>query len=403
MAFMDMINDNLLHMSFWQLTLFALSIFITPSLSAQSKPVYIKTVAQKGDGAYVLLNRYRIDKNSCALAQFYKINGLKKDAALQLGKTYKLPIRQYKYNQKSIRSTANIKDWQTAKQIERYNDLMVEIGLKSSDFRRGTCELWVPHNLKYCPKDVTRFVPSNRHFPIFGKKYAHVPLKDKKLAGAVYYIVSGHGGPDPGAMAKYKGKYLCEDEYAYDIALRLARNLIEHGAIVYMIVRDKNDGIRNTEFLKGDMDERCWPDAVIPVSQKPRLNQRSDIINELYEENRAKGITYQRTIAIHVDSRVKSQRIDLFFYHHPTSPAGKALASKLHQTMKKKYAVNRKSGDYHGVVTPRDLHMVREVKPTPVFIEVGNIQNPNDQKRILYPGNRQALADWLEEGLMRDY
>lgn len=372
-------------------------------LTAQSKPIYIKTIAQKGDGVYVLLDRYRIDRNSCALAEFYKINGLKTDAVIQLGKTYQLPIRKYKYNQKSIRSSANISDWQTAKQIERYNDMMVEAGLKSSDFRRGTCELWVPHDLKYCPKDLSRFVPTNRNFPIFGKQYANVPLKDKTLAGAVYYIVSGHGGPDPGAMAKYNGKYLCEDEYAYDVSLRLARNLIEHGAIVYLIVRDKNDGIRDGEYLKADMDERCWPNAVIPVSQKPRLFQRSDMINELYETNKQRGITYQRMIEIHVDSRVKSKRIDLFFYHHPTSPGGKALATKLHQTMKKKYAVNRKSGDYHGVVTPRDLHMLREVKPVPVFIEIGNIQNPNDQKRILYASNRQAIADWLEEGLAKDY
>lgn len=385
---------------------FTTLIFLFAFLSqthAQKKRSYIKAVAQKGDGIYVLLARYHLDRSNCSLEQFCKLNGLKKNSSLQLGKTYKLPIYKYYYNQKSIRSTANIKEWQQAKQIERYNDLMVELGHKKSDFRRGTRELWVPYHLKYCAKDITNFIPKDRNFPIFGKKYAQVPLKDDKLAGAVYYIVSGHGGPDPGAMAKYKGKYLCEDEYAYDVSLRLARNLIEHGAIVYLIVRDKNDGIRNTEYLKSDMDERCWPNEVIPVSQKPRLTQRSDIINELYEKNRRRGIEYQRLIEIHVDSRTKSKRIDLFFYHYPSSQLGKSLATKLHQTMAKKYAINRKSGAYYGVVTPRDLHMLREVKPVPVFIEIGNIQNPNDQKRILYPSNRQALADWLEEGLLRDY
>ena len=37
------------------------------------------------------------------------------------------------------------------------------------------------------------------------------------------------------------------------------------------------------------------------------------------------------------------------------------------------------------------------------FVEVANIQNPNDQKRILLKSNRQALADWLAEGLVKDY
>jgi N-acetylmuramoyl-L-alanine amidase len=349
------------------------------------------------------MERFQLDKNQCSLDQFYKINGLKETSGLKLGITYNLPVYKYKYNQKSIRSTINIKDWEQAKQIERYNDLMVELGHKASDFRKGARELWVPHHLKYCSKNLNDFVPNGKTYPIFGEKHSNIPVIDDKLAGAVYYIVAGHGGPDPGAMAKYKGKYLCEDEYAYDISLRLAKNLIEHSAIVYIIIRDKNDGIRSENYLVPDMDERCWPNEVIPVSQKPRLEQRSDIVNKLYEQNRKKGIEYQRLVEIHVDSRIKSKRIDLFFYYYPNSKIGQNLAYKLHNTMKKKYAINRKNGAYNGTVIPRDLHMLREVKPIPVFIEVGNIQNPNDQKRILYATNRQALADWIEEGLMKDY
>lgn len=363
---------------------------------------YLKAVAQKGDGIYVLLGRYNLDRSDCSFDHFCKINNLKRNSNLELGKTYKLPILKYFYNQKSIRSTANIEDWQQAKQIERYNDLMVTLGRKNSDFRLGSRELWVPHHLQNCAIDLSAFVPQNRNFPILGKKYADVPLLDQKLAGAVYYIVSGHGGPDPGAMAKYEGKDLCEDEYAYDIALRLGRNLLAHGAIVYFIIQD-NDGIRDTEFLTPDFDERCYPNQIIPITQKERLNQRSNIVNQLYDENRKKGIEYQRLIEVHIDSRVKSKRVDLFFYHYPTNQTGRALAAKLHEMMQKKYAVNRKSGEYHGTISARDLHVLREVKPVPVFIEVGNIQNPNDQKRILYPSNRQALADWLAEGLLLDY
>lgn len=383
--------------------LLLLGIFCHTSLHGQKSKDYLKVTAQKGDGIYVLLARYHLDRSECCYDHFCEINNLKKNAELLLGKTYKLPIYKYYYNQKSISSTAGIEDWQNAKQVERYNDLMVEIGRKDSDFRKGSRELWVPYHLKHCATNVSQFVPKNRKFEIFGDKYEKVPLKDEKLAGAVYYIVSGHGGPDPGAMAKYDGKNLCEDEYAYDIALRLGRNLLEHGAIVYFIIRDSSDGIRNDAYLTPDMDERCWPDQIIPVDQKERLKQRSDIVNELFEQNQRRGIEYQRLIEIHVDSRVKSKRVDLFFYHYPTSEIGKALATKLHKVMEQKYAANRKSGEYQGMILPRDLHVLREVKPVPVFIEVGNIQNPVDQKRIVYMSNRQALADWLAEGLMKDY
>ena len=37
------------------------------------------------------------------------------------------------------------------------------------------------------------------------------------------------------------------------------------------------------------------------------------------------------------------------------------------------------------------------------FIEIGNIRNTRDQKRILDPDNRQALANWICEGIILDY
>ena len=58
--------------------------------------------------------------------------------------------------------------------------------------------------------------------PLFGKKLSSVKVSSNRLAGACFYVVSGHGGPDPGAIG-WVGKHeLHEDEYAYDIALRLA-------------------------------------------------------------------------------------------------------------------------------------------------------------------------------------
>ena len=77
-----------------------------------------------------------------------------------------------------------------------------------------------------------------------------MPLYSTRLRGRVYYIVGGHGGPDPVAVGVCYGKSLCEDEYAYDITLRTARNLMTHGATVYIITRDPNDGIRDEVSLQ---------------------------------------------------------------------------------------------------------------------------------------------------------
>jgi len=194
---------------------------------------------------------------------------------------------------------------------------------------------------------------------------------------------------------------LCEDEYAYDVALRLCRLLISHGATAYMILRDDNDGIRSGEILPCDKDETVWGGASIPAWQKVRLTQRSDIINELYDRNQLAGVTDQLAIAIHVDSRSSKKRIDAFFCHHYTSDAGKKIAQNLYNTFKQKYAIYQKGRGYWGEVESRDLHMLRECKPVSVFVELANIKNYADQQRLIIEKNRQLLAEWLFEGLTK--
>ena len=61
--------------------------------------------------------------------------------------------------------------------------------------------------------------------PLFGKSHSSYTVSSSSLKGAVFYLVSGHGGPDPGCIGKYQGKELHEDEYAYDIILRLGKEL----------------------------------------------------------------------------------------------------------------------------------------------------------------------------------
>ena len=59
---------------------------------------------------------------------------------------------------------------------------------------------------------------------------------------------------------------------------------------------------------------------------------------------------------------------------------------------------------YHGTVAPRDgLFMLKSTRPRTVYIELGNIRNPLDQRRFVSVDNRQALANWLTEGLLEDF
>nr|MDA3929211.1 N-acetylmuramoyl-L-alanine amidase [Prolixibacteraceae bacterium] len=247
---------------------------------------------------------------------------------------------------------------------------------------------------------VSKNKSNTKRFSIFGTFHQDVEIVSNELEGTVYYLTAGHGGPDPGAVAKYNGKTLCEDEYAYDITLRLARNLISYGAIVYMITRDNNDGIRGGWFLSQDKDEKCYPNLTIPINQNARLRQRKNAVNGLYKKYKGK---YQRLVVIHVDSRSKREKIDVFFYHDKRSKAGKKLAHNLRKTFDKKYNQHQPGRGYHGTISDRNLYMLKYSWPVATFIELGNINHQRDLKRFIMEDNRQALANWLTEGLKLDF
>jgi len=237
--------------------------------------------------------------------------------------------------------------------------------------------------------------------PLFGPRYERVKVIDDRLADASFYLVSGHGGPDTGAIGKEAGYNLYEDEYAYDITLRLGRRLMEHGARVHFIIIDRTQGIRDQRYLDGNTSELCHPSQPIPRNQRERLQQRADAVNRLYHSE--KNIPYRRCIVIHIDSRSSWQGIDTFFYHSDISETGRRMAETLRGTFEEMYQRHQPGRGYAGTVVTRHLFMVDHTVPPTVFIEVGNIQHERDQERILSPGNRQAVATWLAQGILQDH
>jgi N-acetylmuramoyl-L-alanine amidase len=397
---------------------------LAQSSSALRLAPFLEYTATTGDDVTTLLERFQLDDEDCNVTQFYKLNRLKRnDYRLQRGKTYKLPIQVVQYDSKSIRSTLGITDIATAKRIDTYNKWAKKEGLRTDNFIESK-NLWVPWHEVNCQSEgaVVASAPNSssgtkpsvngfggeqgtgkdkRSFAIFGSAHAHTPLISNKLRGKVFFLVSGHGGPDPGAQGKRSGKTLCEDEYAYDVTLRLLKYLLSHGATAYMIVRDNNDGIREEVHLPCDQDEVVWGNKAIPRDQKQRLGQRTDIINALSEQHRRKGQTDQTVIEIHVDSRSKNTETDVFFYYRDESEASQTLALRMHEVFIEKYKTKQSARKYTGTVSTRDLWTLREtVTSKAVYIELANIQNSWDQQRIVLNNNRQAVANWLGQALL---
>jgi N-acetylmuramoyl-L-alanine amidase len=329
-------------------------ILLCIHLSAQE---YQTVKASPGDGIYSLLTKNGYPPAEY-LDRFVDLNKtrLGKDNALIIGRVYRLPLK---------------------------SDNKTETPAPNPPVQ--------PTQAKIQEKKV---------YEIFGSKYREITLKSRRLEGAVYYLMSGHGGPDPGAIGSLNGRLLCEDEYAYDVTLRLARNLIENGATVYMIIRDPNDGIRDEQFLTPDKDEVCYPNQTIPLNQLARLTQCTNAVNDLYALNKGK---FQRLVVIHIDSRSNKQNIDVFFYHDKRSNTGKRLANTLQQTFAQKYAIHQPNRGYSGTVSERNLYVIKNSLPPSVFIELGNINHTRDQKRLIIADNRQAVSNWLSDGLIEDF
>ena len=338
------------------LTVFLVLVIALPDLIAQNKEV----VANNGDGIYMILRRNGLDPNLYA-DMFIELNKTRigKDNSLFYGEKYKLP----------------------------------DIADNTTEINSGSDD-----STSHEPK--ARVSTLSKNMDIFGPKYANVEIKSDELKGAIYYLISGHGGPDPGAMGKYENHTVCEDEYAYDVTLRLARNLTELGASIYMITTDKNDGIRDESFLTADKDEVCYPNQTIPLNQVKRLHQRVDATNDLYKKN---GKAFQRVIIIHVDSRSKGENIDIFFYHDSQSKTGKKAATILQRTFQSKYNEHQPGRGYQGTVSSRNLYVLKNTYPAGVYIELANINHQRDIKRLIIADNRQAVANWLTLGLVTDF
>jgi len=77
------------------------------------------------------------------------------------------------------------------------------------------------------------------------------PRKSSLLEGVMIVIDPGHGGLDPGAIVRSSDGagevlYVTEDEYVYDIAMRMVPLLVEHGAAIQFTTLAPNHLIRDT-------------------------------------------------------------------------------------------------------------------------------------------------------------
>ena len=100
--------------------------FIIIALPIEAK--YLQVVCKSGDGISILLQRYQLEQTDFYYSKFKELNPkkVKKNGDLFAGTKYSLPIKIMKYNGKSIRSSLGIDNFETAVQIQNYNEKLLD-------------------------------------------------------------------------------------------------------------------------------------------------------------------------------------------------------------------------------------------------------------------------------------
>ena len=198
-------------------------LFLVPlsSFQTDTQPQYLRVKLSKNMTIEEVLKTHLLDEYDCNKQQFLQINKLTKAVPLNKNKIYNLPVLIYNYNGKNIRSSIGIKDINPAKLIESYNTDLYKKNIRVQPYKQDKV-LYVPHHALNCTSGKKESIPKtvlsdtegseklvsgkSGKFTIFGKQYEDVSLISKKLKGKIFYVEGGHGGPDPGAIAKVQGR-----------------------------------------------------------------------------------------------------------------------------------------------------------------------------------------------------
>lgn len=227
-----------------------------------------------------------------------------------------------------------------------------------------------------------------------------------QLYGQAIVCDPGHGGTDPGASRMFGGSRVAENEYVYDVCLRVERLVRQKSGLAFLTLK-RDEGIRSgspRDILFDNRTERFAYDNSVARAGSTGLRTRQAYGNLIARRYPRHQLTW---ISVHFDVVGKRSDVDgVRIIYAKKSPGSLALARELEDSFDdagrmREHGPIAESGDLrYGL---RNLYILNgnNRASSRVLIELGNFNNNVDLWRIRDPKVREAYAKAIVEALVK--